>query len=119
SWPCAWIVASSVRYSSRRSTSLWGVAGSGGAPTCASTTRRWTLLDPISSTAKRIRSVYPVRGLGRRFLRGLFFPLTVERIGRCFAGRRGDGLGAQGRPPSFQSDLEKVNSGERLAKNAS
>src|SRR5699024_2941024 len=81
--------------------------------------RRWTLLDPISSTAKRIRSVYPVRGLGRRFLRGLFFPLTVERIGRCFAGRRGDGLGAQGRPPSFQSDLEKVNSGERLAKNAS
>src|SRR5690625_1248025 len=44
---------SSLRYSASRSTAWGEVAGRGAALTCASTTSRWTLLDPMSRTASR------------------------------------------------------------------
>src|SRR5215470_1430068 len=42
------------RWSPRRSSALCENAGTGRAPWCASTTRRWTVLDPTSRTPSRI-----------------------------------------------------------------
>ena len=45
---------SASRLSERRSSVLCEKAGSGCAPGCASTTRRWTVLDPMSMTPRRM-----------------------------------------------------------------
>ena len=55
STPASVIAPSSSRCSASRSGSLWEYAGSGAAPPCASTTSRWPVLDPMSSTPSRMR----------------------------------------------------------------
>ncbi len=43
------------RCSARRSGALWEYAGIGAAPRCASTTSRWPVLEPMSSTPNLMR----------------------------------------------------------------
>ncbi len=52
--PSAERVSSGVMCSASRITRLCEAAGTGGPPTRASTTSRWTVLDPTSSTPSRM-----------------------------------------------------------------
>ena len=79
------ILPSLSRCSASRSSVLCEYAGSGAAPRCASTTSRWTVLDPTSSTPSRIPSRYWTTGV-QQCVCGRPLCTVLELVGSRIAG---------------------------------